>query len=228
MKKIMIMLALLPLFHFAFGQKHKATADTASNWAVYRNALLFNDLDAAKNALFELTVAQPENKAIYDSLARLYFRMGAYNQAIQASDLSTPTRAMKEIKAYSCRNLGDIKSALPVFEELFHETGSPEYGYQLATMQFSLKRYGECEETIGKVKIHPDAVTTKVLISTEQGEGMNVNYLAASENLQGVLYLDMGKPDLAKACFERALLAEPEFKLAKKNLEGINAKKETK
>jgi len=220
---------ILFLFLLAFSfpnlllaQKNKSQPDTSNAWSAYRNGLMFNDLDVAKNALFELLVLQPENKAIYDSLAHMYFRMGAYAQAIQATEKATPTGAIKEITAYSHRNLGDIKTALPLFEELYKSTNSPENGYQVATMQFALKRFGECMETIEKLKVNPDSKTRKVVISTDQGENNQVSYSAAIENLTGVLYLEMGKPEMAKSAFERAVAEEPDFILAKKNLESTN------
>ncbi len=203
-------------------QKNKSLPDTTHNWSVYRNGLLFNDLDVAKNALFDLLVQQPENKGIYDSLAHLYFRMGAYAQAIQAGEKANPTGAIKEITAYSLRNLGDIKTALPIFEELYKTTDTPENGYQVATMQYALKRYGECMETIEKLKVNPDCKTLKVVISTEQGDNNQVSYAAAIENLTGVLYLEMGKPEMAKSAFEKAIAEEPDFNLAKKNLENVS------
>lgn len=217
-----LFLAAISIPNQASAQKNKSMPDTSKSWSVYRNGLLFNDLDVAKNALFELLVIQPDNKAIYDTLAHLYFRMGAYAQALQASEKASPTGAIKEISAYSYRNLGDIKTALPLFEELYKTTNSPENGYQVATMQFTLKRYGECMETIEKLKVNPDCKTRKVVISTDQGENNQVSYSAAVENLTGVLFLEMGKPEMAKSSFERALAEEPEFTLAKKNLENTN------
>ncbi|HMT29287.1 MAG TPA: tetratricopeptide repeat protein, partial [Bacteroidia bacterium] len=134
------------------------------------------------------------------------------------------TGAIKEISAYSYRNLGDIKTALPLFEELYKTTNSVENGYQVATMQFTMKRFGECFETITKIKTNPESKTAKVVITTEQGDNMRVTYLAAVENLSGVLYTEMGKPEMAKAAYERAIAEAPDFILAKKNLENMQAK----
>ncbi len=222
MKKILILLALIALNYPCFSQKIKTPSDTAISWSIYRNALKFNDLDVAKSALFEILAHQPGNQSVYDSLAHLYFRIGAYDQALIACEKAQPTGAIKEIRAYSYRNLGDIKTALPLFEQLFSESSSMENGYQVASMQYSMKRYGECMETAIKIKNHPDAANIKVLITTEQGDNVNVPYLAAAENLMGVVYLETGKPELAKISFENALKSAPEFTLAKKNLASLN------
>lgn len=228
MKKILIVASFLLLFiavsTASHGQKVKSATDTSRFWNIYRNGLLFNDLDVAKNALFDLLSAEPENKAVYDSLAHLYFRIGAYDQAIIAANKAESTGAIKEITAYSYRNLGEIKTALPLFEDLYKTNNSIENGYQVATMQFSLKRYGECLETITKLKANPACKTEKVVISTEKGDNMRVTYLAATENLSGVLYNEIGKPELAKAAYERALTEDPNFILAKKNLEELSLK----
>ncbi|MBK8413699.1 MAG: hypothetical protein IPL22_03690 [Bacteroidetes bacterium] len=115
----------------------------------------------AKNALFEVIAMQPQVTTHYDSLANIYFRMGAYEQAILAADKAPQRDVLKEIQAYSYRNLGDVKTALPLFESLFTASGSPEHGYQLATLQYSLKRLGECAITASKVSVHPDSKKRK-------------------------------------------------------------------
>ena len=226
MKKIPALLIALFFTLPVMAQKNKG-GDTTMVWSICRKAVLFNDLDVAKNALFQIMAMQPGNKQVYDSLAHIYFRMGGYEQAIYAVDQAEPNGALKEIKAYSYRNLGDIKSALPIFEKLYEETGSPENGYQVATMQFTMKRYGECAITAAKVASHADAKTKKVIITTEQGDNMNVSYFAAAENLKGVMFREIGKNELAIEAFQKALTDTPDFTLAKKNLEAVKAAGET-
>ncbi|MBK7391358.1 MAG: hypothetical protein IPI23_20490 [Bacteroidetes bacterium] len=226
MKKIFFTLLFFTIVTTVSAQKNKIS-DTTQVWSRYRNAVLFNDLDVAKNALFELIAMQPQVTTHYDSLANIYFRMGAYEQAILAADKAPQRDVLKEIQAYSYRNLGDVKTALPLFESLFTASGSPEHGYQLATLQYSLKRLGECAITASKVSVHHDSKKEKVIISTEQGENMHVSYHAAAENLMGVLYLELGKKELAKESFIKAITDTPEFTLAKKNLASINSEAET-
>ena len=212
----------------AIAQKNKNVPDTSMAWTTYRNAVHYGDLDVAKNACFQVITMMPENKAVHDSLAQIYFNLGAYNQAIMASEKAEPTTQLREIQAYSYRNMGNIKTALPLFETLLKESSSPEHAYQVATIQYTMKRFGECMETAGKIVNHPDAKTKKVIISTDTGENISVSYLAAAENLKGVLYLELGKKEPARVAFEKALAEAPDFTLAQKNLESIKVQPETK
>lgn len=221
MKKFLFLAAFLLLTFLVEAQKNKPFPDTTAAWQTYRNAIAFNDLLVAKQALFHIISVQPENTSVYDSLAGIYFMMGAYQQAIMAAEKAPVTPGLKDIRAYSYRNLGDLKTALQLFEELFAATGSPETGYQVAGLQYSLKRMGECEATLNKVLSHPDAPVKKVVITLDRGESQEVTYLAAAENLKGVMLNEMGKTELAKSCFERALASEPEFILAKNNLDSL-------
>ncbi|MCS7086074.1 MAG: tetratricopeptide repeat protein, partial [Bacteroidia bacterium] len=49
-----------------------------------------------------------------------------------------------------------------------------------------------------------------------------VKFKAAALNVKGVLYKDKGDKASAKKFFEEALKIEPEFELAKNNLEELN------
>src|SRR6188768_3651640 len=128
MKKYLFYITFTLLAFSAEAQKNKSQPDTAVAWQTYRNSIAFNDLLVAKQSLFQILSVQPENTAIYDTLASIYFIMGGYQQAIMAADKAPANPALKEIKAYSYRNLGDLKTALQLFEELFTATGGLENG----------------------------------------------------------------------------------------------------
>jgi tetratricopeptide (TPR) repeat protein len=221
-KSLLFLLVFFAVGLPCFSQKHKSESDTAIYWSIYNNALNFGDLDVAKNALYHIISLQPENRKLYDSLATLYFSAGAYNQSLLTCEKATPTTQIAEIKAYSLRNLGDIKSALPLFEELYKNSSSAEHGYQVATIQFALKRLGECVETASKIINDPEAKKLQVVITTGQDQSMKVSYYAAALNLRGVVYMELGKKDPARVEFQKAIAEEPEFTLAKKNLESLD------
>lgn len=221
MKKCLFFILLFLSAVSVEAQKNKPLPDTSVVWQTYRNAVVFNDMLVAKQALFQIISMQPENTGAYDSLAAIYFMMGAYQQTIMAAEKAPSTAGLKEIRAYSYRNLGDLKTALQLFEELFAATSSPENGYQVASIQYSLKRLGECEVTLDKILKHADSPVKKVVITLDKGESQEVTYLAAAENLKGVMLNEMGKTERAKGCFERALASDPDFILAKNNLESI-------
>jgi len=221
MKKIICFLTMILLGNHAWSQKSKTGSDSTVLWQTYKIAIEFNDLLVAKNSLFQISAAYPNDKSVYDSLATIYFIMGAYPQAVHAAEKAHETVALNEIRAYSYRNMGDLKTALALFESLYGLNQSPENGYQVASIQYSLKRFGECEAILEKILKHPDSADKKVVIAMDQGTNQEISYLAASENLKGALMLEMGKTEIARGCFERALAAEPAFILAKNNLDKL-------
>lgn len=202
-------------------QRQQSQSDSSIFWQTYRNARTFNDLLVAKNALFHLSSLHPADKNIYDSLSNVYFLMGAFPQAILAAEKAEPTKSISEIKAYSYRSMGELIPAIELFEALFRDSGSPEHGYQLASLQFAIKRFGESEINIEKVLSNSASGKNTVFITTDSGETVEVSYLAAANNLKGVLFLELGKKEIAKTCFEKALNENPEFTMAKKNLESL-------
>lgn len=226
-KNILIVIALLSSFG-VFAQKKKQVVnanDTAVYWTVYRNAVMIGDPVVARNSLYEIIARAPSCVACFDSLAQIYFATGDYRQAVTCAEKAGPdsgkTRLL-ELKAYGYRNIGDLKTSLKYFERLRSGNSNPEYAYQVAAIQFNLKLYGECIITSSSIINNPDAANRKLTITYDSGKSQDISYKAAAHNMRGVAYMTSKKNDKAKEDFEAALALEPEFLLAKNNLEDLN------
>jgi tetratricopeptide (TPR) repeat protein len=200
---------------------------------IYNRALRYGDYAAAKSAVYSLLQKHPENKGYLDSLARIYFTLGAYGQCIlvasdflQGADSDNVT--MMEMVAISQSSLNRYKESLEMWDRLWKKTGSDQYAYQVAVNQYMLKRYGECGQTIDIILKDPAADKETVSLSAGEGQSQKVPMKAAAHNLMGVLYKDLGKTEDARKSFEAALKISPEFELAKNNLTSLDKKEEQK
>lgn len=239
MKKTCFTFALLFLIQFAFGQAKKsspvppppatATSDRDSiplEIKIYRSAILFGDYEVARNAIFSLITKYPAKIEYLDTLARIYFSTGAYSQALLAANIylerDPQSIQMMELCAISQGALNNNKESLEMYERLHAKTKSIFHAYQIAVLQYSLKRLGECEATVNGVINDPQAAKEKININVDQQTSQEVPLAAAALNLRGVLQKELNKTDKAKQDFEASLKLFPEFELAKNNLNAMN------
>ena len=68
--------------------------------------------------------------------------------------------------AVSKQNLGLIKEALADYEKLYAAEKSVYHLYQMSTLQYQLKRYGECVVSLDQILASADAEKQKVNTKT--------------------------------------------------------------
>lgn len=192
----------------------------------YRLALSFADYEVAKNSMFSLIAKNPNRIDYLDSLSRLYFSMNAYPQALAAAGFvlkSQPdNQQMLELSAICQSAMKNEKEALSTYEKLYAKTKSVYHLYQIAVLQYSLQRTGECSTSIETILADKDAATQKIQISYDEQNAQNVPLNAAAYNLKGVVAKDAKDIEKAKSNFNEALKIYPEFQLAKNNIELMN------
>ncbi len=233
----MVKYFLITLISFCFASSLNAQTkstiapkDTASyrlERAVYFNALRYSDLNVAKSAIFKMMAINPLDKTLKDSLLFIYFNAGSFGQCILLSRellAENPSRNnILEIKAIAEQNLGMVKEALISYEKLFSESKNLFHQYQMAVLQYQLKRYGECNQNIGDIIKDDKSLSEKVNISTGQ-ENQKVILKAAAYNIRGVMQLEGKRDEEAKADFQEALKIQPDFALAQNNIQLIEKK----
>jgi tetratricopeptide (TPR) repeat protein len=194
-----------------------------------KTALNYQDYTVAVNALYRLMEWDDEKKTFWkDSLCTIYFKTGAYRQCLTiASELlrerSGDQRLIAMI-AFSEKNSGMIREALETYEKLYPLTKDLYDLYEIAGIQFSLKRLGECEISLNKLIDAADSDRTTVNLSYDGNQKQTISVKAAALNLKGALMQEFNKKQDAIHYFEEALKLEPEFMLAKKNLQLLRAK----
>jgi tetratricopeptide (TPR) repeat protein len=195
---------------------------------VYKTALKNYDLQAATIALYNMQALKPERTDLNDSLALLYFAGERYAQAYLIGEeivKADPKRTdILEVVAVSKQNLGLVKEALADYEKLYAAEKSVYYLYQQATLQYQLKRYGECVASLDQIISNPEAEKQKVSIRLQQGS-QEVPMKAAAYNVKGICAMELNQEEAARQNFNEAIKLYPDFVLAKGNLDIINKKK---
>ena len=131
---------------------------------------------------------------------------------------------MLEVVAVSKQNLGLIKESLADYEKLYAAEKSVFYLYQMATLQYQLKRYGECVASLDQIIGNAESEKQKVNIRVQQGS-QEVPMRAAAYNVKGICAMELNQEEAAKQNFNKAVELFPDFALAKGNLEAMAKKK---
>lgn len=189
---------------------------------VFRSGLKYNDLNVAKQALYNMMAIDESATNLLDSLAVLYYKSNdPINCLLVCNDIisRSPSNMMiLEIKAITEQNIGFLKEALSDYEKLQSNSQEEHHAYQIAAIQYQLKRFGECESTINSLLLSPKVDEKIVNISLNERSQQEVPMKAALYNMKGVLYLDLARKTEAKLMFQEALKLMPDFQLPKGNL----------
>ena len=195
------------------------------NEKVYKLALRYNDMVVAREAVYNMYAINPNRTNLLDTLVFLYYNSTDYVQVVLLGNdilVKNPDNAtILEIVAVSQQNLGLTKEALENFERLFTITQNLYHQYNIASLQYMLKRYGECGATLNNIL---GAKSESALISiTDAKKGtQKVPIKAAAFNMRGVIALDLKQTEVAKQNFQKALELFPDFLLAKSNIEKVS------
>jgi tetratricopeptide (TPR) repeat protein len=186
----------------------------------------YNDFLVARNALYNMLTLKPERAGLKDTLTYLYYNTNSYVQVILLGEeiiKEAPSKAeILELVAVSQQNLGMMKEALESFEKLYAISKDVYHQYNIASLQYMLKRYGECNATLQSILESADTEGV-VAISDGKNESQQVPVKAAAYNMLGVISLEINQPEAAKQHFQQAIKLFPEFILAKNNLDKVNA-----
>lgn len=225
MKKLFIFLSLAILTNESFGQ----TDNLKSHYLkVFRNAMNYNDPDAAIHALHGY-IAIDSNVAYKDTLSLLYFvRKSYYSSLLLAEEVTKTDKSNVEAyaRAAECyQQLGDFKTAVNYFEQVSAATKNPYHFYQLAVSQYSLKRIAECETNCKKVLADTNSAKIGVTFNNGDGTEQLVPVSAAAYNLAGVLQMEAKNYAEATKLFKQATTVFPNFVGALQNIKVCEEKR---
>lgn len=193
--------------------------------ALFDKSQKYNDALMTKHALFEILILSPNDSSAMRSLSELYYNSSQYtSSALVALDMleKYPNYDVAmEIVALSYQNLRLYDKAVEYYEKLWLKTDDINVQYQIAYLQYSLKRFTESETNLA---IMDSKVTLedKVTLNKSDGTIQEVPFAAAIANLRGLMAVEEGKNEEAKAYFTKALSISPDFDTAKNSLEALN------
>ena len=94
--------------------------------------------------------------------------------------------------------------------------------YQVAVLQFEVKRYTECRANTDIIIKDPKANDLKLSFADKDKKQQEVPLNAAACNVRGMVEKMDGNKDEAKKYFQKSLDIMPDFFLAKQNMEDID------
>lgn len=206
--------------------------EVARLYQVYRRAIQFEDFPVARMALMNLMQHFPDKPAYEDSLVYLYVSSGMPAQAVvlgrQRLEKTPENTLLTEMVALAEESTGLLKDALDRYEQLEKKNSNALRLYKIASLQYRLKRFGECQATVNKLMSNPSADTLTMNILYNDGGSQNVKVKAAALNVLGMAAYELGQLDDAEALFQAALQMDKDFLQPKINLNALTQEKEAK
>ncbi|TXD57031.1 tetratricopeptide repeat protein [Polaribacter sp. IC066] len=204
---------------------------------VIKQSLAYGDANTAIQAIHSILALKEKNSNYKDSLVNLYFGSGKYNSSLLLSKellLNKPQdEGLLELQALSYQNLGNAVEAIKSYEKLIPVSNNFYHAYQLAYLQFSIKRLLEASKTLDvAMTMEKTATIKKIELSfpsvQDQNKTQIVPLMAAFYNLRGLIYYDLKENEKAKIAFETALKIMPTFEYAQQSLNAIDMMAKTK
>lgn len=224
MKKIILSISLLFGLTLLAQKSTKQPESTPVSFqkGVFKQALTYSDASTAINSLHNIIALEGSTSTYKDSLAILYYKIGNYASSYLISKELLQTKPedlqLLEIEANSLQNLGSGKEATEVFENLFAKTKNMYHGYQLANLQYSIKRLAEAKVTVEKALACEPIEKATLRTPIDKTNTQDVPLKAVVYNLKGMINFDLKDNESAKKAFEESLKIMPEYVVAKENL----------
>ena len=195
---------------------------------LYGQGKRVGDAAVMYDALHNMLAREPQNEAVKDSLASLYFSGRMFGPALSlASELlegKPKDPRYLEMRAVANNSLGLLEDALTAYQELLAVDPNPYYAYQIATIQYGLNRFDQAEASVDNM-LASNLSDQKVNINLANGRAQSVPMKAALLNIKGVLRKDVHKDnDKAREYFQLAMAEAPDFQLAANNLAVLEGK----
>lgn len=193
---------------------------------IYQRALKYSDINTAINALYNICVMEPQNDSILFSLAYLYFENQRYFSAtLTLNDVMmlNPNNVQAlEMRAVSLEQVGAIDKSLEDYESLYLRTNNINFLYKTAILQYQMKRYKESKTNIDILLSKKESDEIKIYFPDENDQEQEVVLRASLHNIKGLIAKEEGNITEARKQFGIALEIQPEFYLARKNIEDLS------
>lgn len=224
MKQSLYLLAVLFLSISCSNSKSEADLKIDQEWSKYKNAMLVNDIQVAKSAVYNIVALDSNNHTYYDTLAKLYFLTKEYKSAEScaakalAFKVCEPTLGL----AYNAsKALKNNEGIILYGEELlsFHND-SISLKYELAFNYIQLLDLAAGEELLNEIVLSPKSLTEEY--AEYRGNGVQkVPYRAASYNLLGFIFNEKLDKENALSMFNAALMVKNDYVLAQENFDAL-------
>ena len=234
MKRFFYVVILIAFGQIVLGQSSEIVEGDSIPWEIrkqsfiYNSARLYSDADVAKMALYNLLSENPENPALYDSLALIYLQ---HNQDASAALVTQQSLAINsnnlfatEIAATAFGNLGIKYKALPYYETLYLANNDLNILYKISFLQLELKRYGEAMTSVDIIMQNKTSETSIIIFPTTDGNGQNISLKVAAHRIKAMVAESKGNIEEAKSLYLKTLKMHPGFQVVQSQLQSLNKK----
>ena len=229
MKKYYITLSALLAFMSFYAQE---TKDTSLDKLIMKQALAYGDNTIATNSLYTIIAKEGATSTYKDSLAYVYFGSRKYSSCFMVcTDIlsrDSSKQDILEMQAISLEGLGVYEKAAQSYAKLVVKSNNNYHAYKLATIYYNSKKNKEALMAIKKAEELKDIGSIKITTAINKNLTQQVSLKSAIANLKGLIQFASDDLEGAKKSFQQAVTLEPEFKLAKDNLEAAKVGKSTK
>jgi len=185
-------------------------------------ATRWNDMEVAKDALYDVITENPQNDSLIYSLAISYYENQKYASSVLISqDLlirDQKNLSFLELCAASFEGLGLKDKALPHYETMYLVSNNLSALYKMAFLQYDLKRFAECKTNAEILLSKPELVNLKVVFNDAQNNPKEYPMKVSVIHLKGMIAQDEGNKVEAKKLFSEALTMAADFLPAKQAL----------
>lgn len=224
MKNNLLVIITLMIFYTGASQNDNSEAIRIEK-EILNNSRKIGDPAVAVNSLFKLIALEGENSTYKDTLAYIYFTGRKYGPTFMLTteilERDPDNLGAMEMNGIALDALGAFEKAAAVYEKMLKVTKNNYQGYTLANLYFKMKKYEEAYAVIKKIETYNDEGKYKVTYAINQTHTQEIELLAAIPYLKGLIELQLDNNEGAKLSFAKALKVQPEFVLARENLEAV-------
>lgn len=168
-------------------------------------------------------------------LAQLYYAAKNYEMSFRFSSIVANKDSLKkqsamELAALNLLGLKANDKAVVLYKAMATEFNNPSYLYEASVLEYQAKKIEDCIATLNTVLKDTTAQKQTIEMTRENTVGKvikeEINLIAASLNILGVVSLEKENYSEAKKYFSNALAIQPNFILAENNLKDVVKKEE--
>jgi len=194
---------------------------------IYNRALKYSDVNSAINALYNICILEPQNDSILFLLAYTYFdNQKFFSATLTLNDvllLNPDNLQALEMKALSLEQIGALDKSLEDYESLYLKSNNINFLYKVTMFQYELKRFKEAKTNIDILLSKKESDEVKLYFPAENEQQQEILMRASLHNLKGLIARDEGNVTEAKKQFGIALELEPDFYVARTNLNEVSS-----
>jgi tetratricopeptide (TPR) repeat protein len=196
--------------------------DIQKNAMIYHLAMQFNDPTIAKMALYNLLFYSNNQSAVLDSMAMTYYNLNQMPSVALITQenlrINPNNEVALEMGGIALNKLGAKDQALVNYEKLFLKNNHSRTLYEVALLQFELRRNEEASTSLEILSKRNDIDEIKIVFAKTDKSQQDITMRAAALNIRGLIAQQSGYIQKAKEYFLAAIKASPGFELAQLNL----------